>query len=78
MPGQANQAELIAAKHLTAVSAGLVQVAFAAPVVVVAAKETAQTRSEARDLAPIPVKLAAVQKRLPTVMVDRKGGFFFM
>jgi len=53
-------------------------VAFAAPILVVAAKDTAQTRVEARDLAPIPVRLAAIHKRIPSVMIDRKGGFFFM
>jgi hypothetical protein len=77
VPGVASESELMAAKKVVVAPAGLVQVALTTPVVVVSAKEGAANQVE-REPAPAPVKLAAVQKRLPSIMIDRKGGFFFM
>lgn len=77
LPGASTQAELVVAKNLAPADSPLVQVAVSvsAPVVVVAARTDMAASS---GPAQAPVKLAAVQKRLPSVMIDRKGGFFFM
>ena len=77
LPGASTQSELAAAKILAPADSPLVQVAVSvsAPVVVVAARTDMAASS---GPAQAPVKLAAVQKRLPSVMIDRKGGFFFM
>ena len=75
LPGVVTESELVAAKNLSGPSTGVVQVALSTPVVVVSAKGDAFMP---REPAQAPIKLAAVQKRLPSVMIDRKGGFFFM
>jgi len=75
VPGVVTESELVAAKNRSGPSTGVVQVALSTPVVVVSAKGDAFVP---REPAQAPIKLAAVQKRLPSVMIDRKGGFFFM
>ncbi len=75
LPGVVTESELVKAKNLSGPSTGVVQVALSTPVVVVSAKGDAFVP---REPAQAPIKLAAVQKRLPSVMIDRKGGFFFM
>ena len=79
LPGPINEPTLAAAKDVSGAPAtGLVKVALAAPVVVVAADSNAVRRTEASNSAPAPVKLAAIQRRLPNIMIDRRGGYFFM
>lgn len=78
MPGSDDQALLAAAKTTEPTTdTGLIRVAInplhAARVVVVSSR-TASSESPANP----PVRIGAVQKRLPNVMFDRKGGFFFM
>ena len=53
-----------------------VQAAEPSVAVVAARNMPPEARAEPRD-AP-PVKLAAIQKRLPQIMIDRRGGLFFM
>jgi len=77
VPGAAIEAALVAAKKIPTPKAGLVQVALSTPVVVVAVREGAVVPVSG-DPAAAPVRLAAVQKRLPSIMIDRKGAFFFM
>jgi hypothetical protein len=75
LPGVATESDLVAAKTVSAPAAGVVKAALSTPVVIVAAKGDVNMSRESDQP---PVKLAAVQKRLPSVMIDRKGGFFFM
>jgi hypothetical protein len=75
LPSVASESGLVAARNLSGSDTGVVQVALHPPVVIVTAKGDAVMP---RETAQAPVKLAAVQKRLPSVMIDRRGGLFFM
>ncbi|MFM9967636.1 MAG: hypothetical protein ACKVQK_04425 [Burkholderiales bacterium] len=78
VPGALMETGAVAMNKPPSVPVGLMRVALGAPVVVVPATEGSSIPALVHETTTTPVKLAGVRKLLPSVMIDRKGGFFFM